>query len=342
MMKVSIRDISKATGLSPATISNALNHKRGVNRKTAERVMDAAEKMGYLSAARISKIKFVIFRRNGKIIDGSQFHPAVIEGVEEEAKEKGFETVFVNLDRSSASYEEEVHDLTGDRTAAVILLGTEIMEEDYPVFEKHSCQLILLDGWSDRIAFNSVLIANTDSANYAVRYLIEHGHRKIGYIRGDFRIQAFRYREIGFMRALVDAGLPLNRNFTATVGTKMAEAYRGMLSYLDSAKELPTAFFADNDEIAIGAMRAIKEKGYRIPEDISLIGFDDIAFGAIANPMLSTVHVFKQDMGKAAVRRLCEMMAGDTVPQKIQVCTQFIERNSVKRIETKEKPGGIS
>ena len=212
----------------------------------------------------------------------------------------------------------------------MILLGTEIMEEDYPFFADHSCQLILLDGWSDQYAFDSVLIANTDSAHYATRYLIERGHERIGYIRGDFRISAFRYREIGFTRAMMEANLPINKNYFATVGTKMPTAYQGTRAYLDSAKELPTAFFADNDEIAMGAMRAIKEKGYRIPEDISIIGFDDIAFGAISNPTLSTVHVYKQEMGRAAVKRLREMMAGDTVFQKIQICERFIERESVK------------
>lgn len=331
-MKISIRDISAATGFSPATVSNALNHKSGVNKATAQKVLQAAADIGYLNERKISKIKFVIFRKNGLIIDDSQFHPTVISGVEAEAKEAGYETIFVNLDRQSSSYEQEVREILDDPTSAVILLGTEITEEDYPSFEVHKCQLILLDGWSDQIVFNSVLIANTDSANYATRYLIRQGHKKIGYIRGNFRISAFRYREVGYMRAMVDANLPVNRDYIVTVGTKMATAYQDMLSFLEQGKDLPTAFFADNDEIAMGAMRALKEKGYRIPEDISIIGFDDIAYDAISSPPLSTVHVYKSEMGRAAVKRLCEMMAGDLIPQKIQLCTSFIPRGSVKSL----------
>ena len=97
---------------------------------------------------------------------------------------------------------------------------------------------------------------------------------------------------------------------------------------------LPTAFFADNDMIALGAMKAMSESGIRIPEDVSIIGFDDLPYSSISLPPLTTLRVPKQEMGRSAVRRLCAIIEdNDDVRFKIQVCTQFIERDSVRAIE---------
>lgn len=332
-MKVSVKEISEKTGYSPATVSNALNHKKGVNKDTAEKIFQAARELGYGEGEKISKIRFVVYRKNGKILDENQFHPMVMEGVQKQAKDWGYDTVFSHLDCSSAFFQEQLEEILYDASAAVILLGTEMMEEDFLLFREHKCHLILLDGWSDTVLFDSVLISNTDSALSAVNYLIGKGHKEIGYIQGDFRIQAFKYREIGYRRAMHWSGLEINENFTAAVGTKIETAYADMKQYLDKAERLPTAFFADNDVIAIGAMRAIKEKGLRVPEDISLVGFDDLPFGAIANPGLTTIHVLRQEMGELAVRRLLEIVKGDIKAKtKIQVCTEFVERESVKEI----------
>lgn len=333
-MKVSVRKISEATGFSPATVSNALNRKKGVNQETANRIWKVANEMGYAAANKITKIKFVIFRKNGDIIDDSHFHPSVIEGVEKEARDKGFETVFVHLDCDDRDYKQQVSELLNDTSSAIILLGTEMGEEDFPMFEHSACPMVVLDGWSDRIAFDAVLISNTDSACKAVEYLAAHGHERIGYLRGDFRIQAFRYREIGYCRAMSRLGLTVYKNYIVNVGCKMETAYEDVKQYLEKEEKIPTAFFADNDEIAMGAMRAIKEKGLRIPEDVSIIGFDNISFGAIANPGLTTMHVHKHDMGKAAVRRLLEIIGNpDEAKMKLQVCTDFVERGSVLTIK---------
>lgn len=332
-MKVSIKKISEITGFSPATVSNALNRKKGVNPVTAEIILKTAQELGYKSGIKITKIKFVIFRRNGKIIDGSQFHPSVIEGVEQQAKRMGYETVFCYLNLSDADYETQVNAVLNDMESAVVLLGTEMLEEDLEKFRDAGCPLILLDGWSDEYFFDAVLISNTDSACRAVEYLMEKGHEKIGYLAGEFRIQAFCYREIGYERALARKGITVRPEYRVETGTTMESAYEGVKEWLGKyGKEtLPTAFFADNDVIAIGAMRAFQEAGIRIPEDVSIIGFDNIEMGVMSNPPLTTVNVYKKEMGAIAVRRLMEQMEDkDGIRTKIQVCTDFVERESVK------------
>lgn len=332
-MKVSVRKISEITGFSPATVSNALNHKKGVNKETAESILKTAEELGYRLEEKISKIRFVIFRRNGMIIDDSPFHPAVIEGVERQAKSLGYETVFNHVDINDLEYGTQLQEILSDTESAIVLLGTEMQEEDFEPYTHAKNKIILLDGWSDRYFFDSVLISNTDSAARAVEYLIEKGHRDIGYLRGDFRIQAFRYREIGYKRIMDRYHLPIQPEYIATVGTRIETAYEGMKKYLEETPILPTAFFADNDTIAIGAMQALKERGYDIPGDVSIIGFDNISFGAISDPPLTTINVYKHEMGEMAVRELMRSVEdGKKVKTKIQVCTDFVERASVRNI----------
>jgi LacI family transcriptional regulator len=187
------------------------------------------------------------------------------------------------------------------------------------------------------MSFNGVLINNADSARTAVEYLIDKGHRRIGYLRGAFRIKAFRSRETGFRVALQGAGIPVDENMVVTLSTTMDGAYRDMKKYLADAPVLPTAFFADNDMVALGAMKAMEEAGIRIPDQVSIIGFDDLPFCEIVSPRLSTIRVSKQEMGQVAVRRVMEIAQDPEGSKlKIQLCTQFVERDSVRKITEKE------
>lgn len=333
-MKVSIKQISQMTGFSPATVSNALNRKKGVNSETSEKIFKAAESLGYQPEKTITKIKFVTYRKNGLIIDDSQIFPAMIEGVERQAKELGYETTFSRLDYEDESFGERLAEVLEDTSSLMILLGTEMMEEDYIPFQDYKGHMIVLDGWSEEMKFDAVLINNTDAACHAMEYLVEKGHIKIGYLRGDYRIKAFRYREYGYERVHGRHGLAMNPEYIVTVGTQLESAYESMKRHLEKNPDLPTAFFADNDVIALGAMRALREKGIRIPEEVSVVGFDDTKFGAVSTPGLTTIHVYKQEMGEVAVRRALDHIRypGRDVKMKIQVCTTFIERGSVSNL----------
>lgn len=332
-MKVSVKQISEATGFSPATVSNALNHKKGVNRKTSAEIFRTAKEMGYVPENRISKIKFVIYKRNGLIIDDSPFFNLLIDGVEKECRKFGYEMVICHLDRRTSDYEEQVKWLIHDTASAVILLGTELMEDDVNIYKNAKCPFLLFDYFDPAMSFSGVLINNDDSAKMATEYLLDRGHRKIGYLRGHFRIQAFRCRARGYQRALYKRDITAESRYTVTLSTTMEGAYKDMVKHLDKKPPLPTAFFADNDMIALGAMKALKERGYRVPEDISIVGFDDLPFCEIATPRLTTIHVSKPEMGAIAVRKMHEIInhVGDG-KVRICVCTDFIERESVMDI----------
>ena len=330
--KPSVKRISEITGFSPATVSNALKSKRGVNKETAERIFQVAEELGYSVGTKgLKSIKFVQFRRDGAIIDDSPFHPAVIEGVEEAARASGLDTIYIRLDYNAPDYDDQVARIVSDPNGGVILLATEMLEEDFDPFMECQCPLILLDGWCERLHFNGVLIDNLDASMFAVRYLINKGHRKIGYIRGASRIKAFVARSIGYSHVLMENNLELNPDWIVTVGTKTESAYRGMLQWLDQKKPLPTAFFVDNDLIAFGVIRALKERGIRVPEDVSVVGFDDLPYCTVSTPALTTIRVHKRSMGWEAVRRLMTMMDHPNAGKfKIESCSDFVERESVR------------
>ena len=333
-MKVSIRDLSKITGFSPATISNALNHKKGVNRETAEEIFRVARETGYLNANAVTKIRLLIFKKNGQIIEDTPFFQSLIEGFEEECHRLGYEMVISRADQREADYENQVKELLHEQGSAVVVLATEMMDGDLEPFRNAPCPLILLDHWSESMEFNAVLINNADAARMMTEHLLNYGHKEIGYLKGSFSIKGFRSRYVGFLTALRKKKIPYREEYTVTLGTSLNDAYQDMLKYLEKNPVLPTAYFADNDMIALGAMKALQEKGYRIPEDVSIVGFDDLPFSEISSPGLTTLRVPNREMGKMAVRRAAELIEGiaaDAVT-KTQVCPKIVYRDTVKRI----------
>ena len=333
-MKASIKQISEKTGFSPATVCNALNHKRGVSKKTSDKIHLIATELGYFEKATVTQIRFLILRRNGLIIDNSPFFPAVIEGVEQQASAMGYETILTNLRLNAPTFSIQLHDMLSESGTAVIVLATELMEEDYAQFADAQCPLIFLDSASDTMRYDCVQINNEDAAAAACNYLLQNGHNKIGYLRGSFRIKAFTQRAQGLKRALRAANLKLDPAHIVTLNHSTDLAYRDMLVHLAKHPSMPTAFFADDDAIALGSMRALQEAGYRVPDDISIIGFDNLPYGEISTPRLTTIHVYKQEMGAIAVRRLFDPheLGHQRAKTKILVYTDFVERESVRNL----------
>ena len=332
-MKVSVKKISEITGFSPATVSNALNYKKGVNAETSAKIFKVAQDLGYFEENHIRKVKFVMFKRDGSVVEDSPFFIQLISGVEQECRACGMEMQLCNLDMRDPGYQEQAKWIMNDKASAVILLGTEMVDSDINLIRGMTCPFIVIDYCKEDMSFDAMLINNADSARMATEYLIANGHKEIGYLQGKFRIKPFRSRSAGYQTALQKAGLHLNKDYVFTMSTTIDGAYEDMKQYLSKKAKLPTAFFSDNDMIALGAMKAMAEFGIRIPEDVSIVGFDDLTFSSISYPPLTTLRVPKQEMGRAVVRRLRDMLKdNDGIKLKMQMCTQFIERESVKKI----------
>lgn len=334
-MKMSIKKISELTGYSPATVSNAISGKRTVSKEASDKIFEVAREYGFLDHIHIKKIKFVNFKNSGTICTDTPFFTAVIEGVTEESQRLGYEVTLCTLSRQQADYESALDQLLNETGCAILLLATEMSQEDAKPFESFAGPLVMLDCSMENMKFHTVFHSNTESMIQATEYLIECGHRDIGYLAGNIRIKNFQDRQTGYEYALARHQITPNPDYKFLLTPTVEGSYLDMNEQLRARKSLPTAFIADNDNIALGAIRALKQHGYKIPDEISVVGFDDIPFCTISAPALTTVHVHKEKLGQIALKRLVELILDpqrDGVHTKIQVCNELIVRDSVKRL----------
>ncbi|HAF31673.1 MAG TPA: hypothetical protein DCG76_01745 [Anaerovibrio sp.] len=182
--------------------------------------------------------------------------------------------------------------------------------------------------------FDTVLMDNEDSVAKAVKYLLENGHTKIGYLQGDTRIRNFVARGRSFNRTLWENGFTVDKNLVFNVKPNVVGAFEGLNRYIAEGREMPTAFFADNDMIALGAMQALQKNGFSIPGDVSIIGFDDITLGEAFSPGLTTISVDIKAMGRLAVRRLVEQIQNrDEAHSCTRLYNNLVIRGSVGKLK---------
>ena len=220
-MKTGIKQISKITGFSPATVSNALNRKKGVSWDTSDKIFRVAREIGYLDNSNVSKIKLVIYKENGLIIDDTPFFTLLINGIEQECSASGYEMVISNLDARNPGYLDQAKQMVNEPDTAIILLGTELSPEGLNLFKNAKCPFLLLDYWSYDMDFSGVIINNSDSVRMAINYLYAKGHTKIGHLSGKFKILGFRQREMGYYSEMKNIGLEVNPEYTIDLSTTM-------------------------------------------------------------------------------------------------------------------------
>lgn len=328
--KPNIQMISDITGFSPATISNALNNRRGVKKETSERIFGVAKELGYINQAGFDKIRFVVYRLPGSDFAESPVLPMALRGAERACIRAGFEVAVNYYDITSNSYQQELDALLNDRTQGIVIMGSELVESEIDKFKASNLPLVFIDYWSDDMDLECLVNNARDSVGRIVEYLLKKGHTKIGYIRSQLRSYPFREREEALRASLEKAGHPLEEKYVCPVGVSTNSSYASMQGWLATGPELPTAFFADNDFMAMGAMRAMKEAGIRLPEDVSLIGFDNVPISELVTPSLTTVHVEMELLGEIAAQKIISIIQNPSRPKsKEVVATSFVERDSV-------------
>lgn len=333
-MKVNMKTISQITGYSQSTISNVLNNKKGTNKKTAEEILKVAKEIGYLDTPKIENIKLVFFKKSGKVLTETPLISELIDGIVGEARENGLDTILFNIQENEDDYTEKFDSLFHDRNSGIILLATELDEKDLFPFQQICCPLVVLDAWFDSFLFDTVLMNNYDSFNRSAKFLIDNGHKKIGFLGSQIQIKNFYYREQGFRDALKKYDCSIDEDLFIYLDPTMNGSYESMKNYLKSSPLKPaTAYCAVNDIVALGALKAFQEYGYKVPDDISIMGFDNMPFGEISSPSLTTMNVPKRALGELAVKRLIEQGNKTTyTPCKTELLTSLVIRQSVKKI----------
>lgn len=335
-MSVKAKDIAKQLNISPATLSLILNNKPGISERTRMEVTRRLQDMGYgnllerNASACGNRIGFVIFKNGGQLLGMNSFFPLILEGIEQVCRAHSCTLQIITVEKDKL--ESQIRLIAEAECAGFVVFATEMEDEDMPCFEKLGIPFVLLDNYFIDKMTDCVKVNNDQGTYIAVKYLHDLGHRRVGYLSSGLRINSFAERRASALRNMELLGMNDGRPCSYVIGYPHDCAELGMNSVLDSAspENLPTAFLTDNDLVAIGAMRALIKRGIRVPEDISIMGFDDRPICTMVEPQLSTVHLHRTSFGGEAVEQLLHIMKEDRgAPRKIEINSTLVIRDSV-------------
>lgn len=345
-MKIKMDDLARKLDISVAAVSMALNNKKGVSDETRQRVMKAAKEMGY-RVKTVSKptedgsqkkyLQLIRLKKHGLVAADTAFFAEVVDGIEEAAKKAGYQLLISNFyinDINGNSFESEDY----DHADGVIVFATELEGGDVAFLHDLKKKIVILDSYFVDQGWNTILMNNYEAAFQAIQCFYNKGHRRIGYLRSNTPIYNFQRRYQGYKESMELLDLEIVKSDTLLLEPTIAGAQRDMEQLLEELRpeQLPTAFLADNDIIAAGAINAMKNKGIRIPQDVSVIGIDDMPFCQITDPKLTTIRIFKNQIGREAVALLLRSIKKDGKhSQKIEISTELVERESVETLAFK-------
>jgi DNA-binding LacI/PurR family transcriptional regulator len=352
--QVTAKEIAKKLGISTASVSVALNGKPGVSEQTRKRILDAAEEMGYSSAKTPlpdrKQLCFLIYvDQIVGIAQESTFYTIVMKGVETAAKALGYR-ILVRYYYAGQSFRQQMADIMGD-ISGLLILGTDMTLARHKLgleltqWDRYRVPVVILDNFLFSAYVDCVGNDNLYGAKSAMSYLIDCGHRRFGYLRAKQRIVNFDDREHGLRMALREHLDDENAQSMEIIHVDISaeKAYRDIGAWIAARKELPSALFAENDVVAAAAIRALHAAGLNVPEDISVMGFDDIPLCEMVDPGITTVHSFKEQLGIEAVRMLHQRIergetvrcAQETGVVKLSLSMRIVERGSVAKLAGK-------
>lgn len=324
MGQVTIKDVARAARVSYSTVSRALNEKYGVKAETRKAIARVAKEMGYMPNG---IARGLVSRRThsiGLILPdiSNPFYPAVAGGIEDAAMERG-SGVFLCNTNWDRERELRYIRLLSERRADGIIISPISGEDGYfkDLLEKLPVPVVYVSNAPKGSKRSSVTIDDSYGGLLATQHLIEQGYETIGFIGAKVGSSTVDDRLLGYKTALTQAGLPVDERWIWLEDFTSQSGYQ-TIRRLIRAGSYPRAIFAENDLLAIGIIQGIKEQGLRIPEDIALVGFDDIPVAALEDVGLSTVVQPKREMGRIATDLLfAEMDAAesDGAPEGTQV-----------------------
>ncbi|MDI6619186.1 MAG: LacI family DNA-binding transcriptional regulator [Clostridiales bacterium] len=326
---VTIKDVAKAAGVAVSTASYALNGSSKVSEKTRKKVMEIAEDMKYVPntfAQNLKKTKttkliaLIVYDLN------SPYYDKVTKGIQDVAFLFGYSVIIFceynfGRDGSYNFLKEGIVD-------GAIIVGSSLTDDDIANLSNEGLPLVLLDRKIEQSDICSVLINNKKGASEAVEYLIGLGHKKIGFISGKENSYDNVGRTRGYIETLTKNGFKINKDYILQGGFTEKSGYDVMRNFLSSSDDIPTAFFSANDEMLIGAMRAVHEKGLKVPEDIAFVGFDDIQAATYVRPKLTTIKSPIYEIGSFSGHMLFNLIKGRVNGSSITLDTELVVRES--------------
>ncbi len=341
--KVKISDIARQSGVSTATVSLALNNKSGVSPETRLRVLKVAEELEYPikpaavagKNSRLATLGMVVKTDPTPLPPQSNpFYSKVIIGIEDVCRRNGINLLFATLPVDENNRPVEIPQLLyNDRIDGLLMVGAFVDETIISISGKHTPHIVLVDGYSNTESYDTVISDNFRAAYQAVEHLIQKGHRHIGLVGSETDgYPSLQERRNGYFRALKEYGISDGYIADFNININTTHGYDDTVALLKENPQI-TALFCVNDEIGFSAIRAAQDQGLRVPEDISIIGYDDTYIAAKSRPALTTMRVDTIAMGRAAVQLLSLRLDNpESARMTLTIHPTLVERESVATV----------
>ena len=327
-----MKDVARMAGVSTSTVSHVINNDRFVSEAIREKVDAAIKELNYAPSALARSLKLNQTRTIGMLITASTnpFYSELVRGVERSCFERGYSLVLCNTEGDEQRMNRNLETLMQKRVDGLLLLCTETHQPSKEIIQRYpSIPTVMMDwapfdGTSDLIQDNSLL-----GGDMATQHLIDKGHTRIACITGPLDKTPARLRLEGYLSAMERAGLAIPDGYRITGDFEFNGGFEAMQKLL--AQELrPQAVVIGNDAMAFGAYQALYQAGLRVPDDMAIVGYDDIELARYMTPPLTTIHQPKDELGELAIDVLIHRMAQPTLQQqRLQLTPVLMERGSV-------------
>ena len=329
-MAVTLVELAQAAGVSVSTVSRALsNRKYPLKAETRQNILKLAEERGYKPNLVARSLQSSRSHLVGVIVDRMQspFAAATVEGIQDGLRHAGYSISIAYSNRDQAIATDAIHTFYSHQVDGIIILNSWLHIFNDPILSLQDRPFVFINRvFSDRIQ-NCVGPGDRQGARLATQHLVDLGHRRIGYINGREDWIEAQNRLAGYRDVLTEHGLPLDEALIRHGNWGVDSGYEAAQELL-VLEDRPTAIFAANDMMALGAIYAIQKAGLEIPADIAVVGYDDRDFAAWIRPALTTIRMPSYEMGQAAARLLLEQINKEKLEDATQVTGKLIIRES--------------
>lgn len=338
-MAITIKDIAKMAKVSTATVSRVLNSPDIVSEEKKELINNIMYEMNYQPNALARGLIKKETKTIGVIIPDidNLFYPAVVRGIEDALGIKDYNVFLCNTDKGIEKEKKYINTLLEKRVDGIIFMGTRPIDpekNEHILRLSNKLPILMINDSILGAGIYSVLTDEIEGAYKAVKYLLGLGHKKIAYVTGEADYTTYKNKQEGYESALREHAIPINPLYIVRDLPYAEGGKRAAKRLFELEKDRPTAIFAGSDQIAMGVMKAAYEAGYRIPDDISVVGFANVSISADLYPGLTTVDQFPYETGKLAANTLTKIIYGQELKQKKFIMEpQLIIRESCKKAE---------
>lgn len=331
-----IKDVAKLAGVSTTTVSHVINKTRFVAEDTTKAVLDAVTQLNYSPSAVARSLKVNTTKSIGMIITTSEapYFAEIVQAVEEYCYQQGYSLFLCNTQNDPDKIQNHFDMLLKKRVDGILVMCSEYRENSFALFKSTSVPMVVMDWGPNEDKSDRIIDHCLEGGYLATKHLIENGHKEIAILSGYLYKTTAKARYDGFAKAMEEAGLAVRPEWVFENDFTAEGGYESM-NYILKQTTYPTAIFCGCDMMALGAISAITEKGLHVPQNISVIGYDNIHSSRFFAPPLTTINQSKVRLGKMALDLLFERIQHSDEPSQPKVLEfypELVVRKSVRNL----------